>query len=87
MGDAGTGATGGGSFGNMPGPGAATGSDPKQGVRAPNGGEVEPKNRRLDQHPHQTAEVPYGSEDRPEASGKGGMSSTDPDVPDTLKKS
>ncbi len=86
LGDAGIGATGGGSFCNMPGPGTATGGDPKQGVRAPNGEEVEPKNRRLYQHPQQTAEMPYGSGDRLEPSGKGGMSSTAPDVPDTSKK-
>lgn len=65
LGDAGSGATGGGSFGNLPGPGAATGGDPHQGVRQPNAGEVEPENRRLDQQPHQTAEVPLGSGNRP----------------------
>jgi hypothetical protein len=53
--------------------------DTKQGERKPNAGEVEPANRRLDQHPHQTAEVPYGSGDRPEPSGKGGMESQAPD--------
>ncbi|WP_244817032.1 hypothetical protein [Caballeronia sp. Lep1P3] len=73
LGDAGSGASGGGSFGNQPGPGAATGGDPKQGVRQPNAGEVEPEERRLGQQPHQTAEVPLGSGDRPEAPGKGGQ--------------
>ena len=73
LGDAGSGASGGGSIGNTPGPGSATGGDPKQGVRAPNAGEIEPANRRLDQHPHQTAEVPYGSGNEPEIAGKGGL--------------
>lgn len=77
LGDAGSGASGGGSIGNLPGPGAATGADPKQGVRQPNAGEVEPENRRLDQHPHQTAEVPLGSGDRPDPPGKGGLGPQD----------
>jgi hypothetical protein len=85
LGDAGSGASGGGSLGNMPGPGAPTGGDPKQGVRAPNAGEVEPENRRLDQDPHQTAEVPYGSGDRPEISGQGGMEADSPKEQDPAK--
>ena len=39
----------------------------------PNAAEIEPANRRLDQHPHQTAEVPYGSGNDPEIAGKGGV--------------
>ncbi|MDR5762618.1 hypothetical protein [Caballeronia sp. LZ035] len=39
----------------------------------PNAAEIEPENRRLDQHPHQTAEVPYGSGDQPEIAGHGGL--------------
>jgi hypothetical protein len=39
----------------------------------PNAAEIEPENRRLDQHPHQTAEVPYGSGAAPEIAGKGGL--------------
>ena len=82
LGDAGSGASGGGSIGNLPGPGAATGGDPKQGVRQPNAGEVEPENRRLEQDPHQTAEVPLGSGDRPEPAGMGGQGpQTGQDVP------
>ncbi|KND56489.1 hypothetical protein BVER_05357 [Candidatus Burkholderia verschuerenii] len=86
LGDAGSGASGGGSFGNEPGPGAATGGDPKQGVRKPNAAEIEPANRRLDQHPHQTAEVPYGSGNRPEPSGKGGMEAQNPSSNDAGRK-
>jgi hypothetical protein len=41
LGDAGSGASGGGSLGNQPGPGAATGGDPTQGVRQPTSGETE----------------------------------------------
>lgn len=40
LGDAGSGVSGGGSLGNKPGPGAATGSDPAQGVRQPTSGEA-----------------------------------------------
>ena len=54
--------------------------------RRPNAAEIEPENRRLDQHPHQTAEVPYGSGDRPEPAGKGGMESHQPDERDPQKK-
>jgi hypothetical protein len=86
LGDAGSGASGGGSIGNLPGPGAPTGGDPKQGVRAPNAGEIEPENRGLKEHPKQTAEVPYGSGDRPEPSGKGGMESHDPVDHDSMNK-
>lgn len=39
----------------------------------PNAAEIEPENRRLDQHPHQTAEVPYGSGNQPEIAGHGGL--------------
>lgn len=39
----------------------------------PNAAEIEPANRRLDQHPHQTAEVPYGSGNEPEIAGTGGL--------------
>ncbi|WP_232519325.1 hypothetical protein [Caballeronia insecticola] len=86
LGDAGSGASGGGSLGNAPGPGAPTGGDPKQGVRKPNAGEVEPENRRLDQHPEQTAEVPYGSGGRPEIAGTGGMEAENPGNTDPTKK-
>lgn len=86
LGDAGSGASGGGSIGNTPGPGSATGGDPKQGVRQPNAGEVEPENRRLDQRPHQTAEVPYGSGDAPEIPGKGGLDAQNADQPDPANK-
>ena len=41
LGDAGSGASGAGSLGNQPGPGAATGGDPAQGVRQPTSGETE----------------------------------------------
>jgi hypothetical protein len=82
LGDAGSGASGGGSIGNLPGPGAPTGGDPKQGVRAPNAGEVEPESRRLDQHPEQTAEVPYGSGDRPDPAGAGGLDAQNADLKD-----
>jgi hypothetical protein len=86
LGDAGSGASGGGSIGNTPGPGSATGGDPMQGVRQPNAGEVEPENRRLDQHPHQTAEVPYGSGNEPEIAGKGGLDAQNADQPDPANK-
>jgi hypothetical protein len=82
LGDPGSGASGGGSIGNQPGPGSATGGDPKQGVRKPNAGETEPVSRRLDQHPHQTAEVPYGSGDRPEPAGAGGLDAQNADLKD-----
>jgi len=48
LGDAGSGASGGGSLGNQPGPGAATGGDPAQGVRQPTSGEAKQSPR---QHP------------------------------------
>jgi hypothetical protein len=62
LGDSGTGASGGGSGGNLPG-GAAT-AEPG-----------EPDSRNLTQHPTQTAEVPLGSGNAPEASGGGGFGS------------
>jgi hypothetical protein len=64
----------------------ATGGDAKQGVRKPNAAEIEPENRRLEQHPHQTAEVPYGSGDRPEIAGTGGMEAQNPRDADAAKK-
>ena len=64
--------------GNAPGP--------KQGVRPPNAGEIEPANRRLDQHPHQTAEVPYGSGNEPEVAGKGGLDPEPAASPDSAHK-
>jgi hypothetical protein len=82
LGDPGSGASGGGSIGNQPGPGSATGGDPKQGVRRPNAAEIEPESRRLDQHPQQTAEVPYGSGDRPEPAGAGGLDAQNADLKD-----
>jgi hypothetical protein len=57
-----------------------------EGGHRPNAAEIEPENRRLDQHPHQTAEVPYGSGDRPEPAGKGGMESHQPSERDSAKK-
>jgi len=86
LGDAGSGASGGGSLGNQPGPGSATGGDPRQGVRQPNAGEVEPGNRRLDQQPEQTAEVPLGSGNRPEPPGKGGQGAQVSDAPDASEQ-
>jgi|SRR5471032_2238805 hypothetical protein len=82
LGDSGSGASGGGSGGNLPG-GAATGGDARQGVRpadAPLSSSSkaepgEPDDRNLTQHPKQTAEVPLGSGDSPEASGQGGFGS------------
>ncbi|SAK47607.1 hypothetical protein [Caballeronia ptereochthonis] len=64
----------------------ASGGDPKQGARKPNAGEIEPENRRLDQHPHQTAEVPYGSGNEPEIAGKGGLGPQDAQAPDSANK-
>jgi hypothetical protein len=52
----------------------------------PNAAEIEPENRRLDQHPHQTAEVPYGSGSEPEIAGKGGFDARNEDVPDPANK-
>lgn len=82
LGDSGTGASGGGSGGNLPG-GAATGGDARQGVRpadpqSPSSSKAEPgepDSRNLTQHPKQTAEVPLGSGNSPEASGQGGYGS------------
>ena len=82
LGDSGTGASGGGSGGNLPG-GAATGGDARQGVRPADGPQPssakaepgEPDDRNLTQHPKQTAEVPLGSGNTPEASGRGGFGS------------
>ena len=82
LGDSGSGASGGGSGGNLPG-GAATGGDASQGVRpadAPRPSSAkaepgEPDGRNLTQHPKQTAEVPLGSGNTPEASGRGGFGS------------
>ena len=48
----------------------------------PNAAEKEPANRRLDQHPHQTAEVPYGSGNEPEIAGKGGLDAQNADESD-----
>ncbi|SAL82350.1 hypothetical protein AWB74_06239 [Caballeronia arvi] len=66
LGDAGSGASGGGSLGNQPGPGAATGGDPAQGVRQRSPGEVEPSPA---QH-RSKQEVPPESGNRPESPGK-----------------
>lgn len=85
LGDSGSGASGGGSIGNQPGPGSPTGGDPKQGVRKPNAGEVEPEKRRLDQHPEQTAEVPYGSGGKAEPTGAGGLDAQNADLEDPAK--
>lgn len=82
LGDSGTGASGGGSGGNLPG-GAATGGNAQQGVRPPDAPQTsstkaepgEPDSRNLTQHPTQTAEVPLGSGNAPEASGRGGFGS------------
>ncbi|WP_250515318.1 hypothetical protein [Caballeronia sp. INDeC2] len=52
----------------------------------PNAAEKEPENRRLDQHPHQTAEVPYGSGSAPEVAGKGGFDDDNAAVPDPANK-
>lgn len=91
LGDSGSGASGGGSLGNQPGPGSATGGDPRQGVRAPdaappNAGENEPANRRLEQDPKQTAEVPLGSGTRPEPPGAGGLNAQNADLKDPNAK-
>jgi hypothetical protein len=52
----------------------------------PNAAEIEPENRRLDQHPHQTAEVPYGSGNEPEVAGKGGFDAQDAELPRPANK-
>ncbi|SAK46644.1 hypothetical protein AWB82_00918 [Caballeronia glebae] len=52
----------------------------------PNAAEIEPENRRLDQHPHQTAEVPYGSGNEPELPGKGGLDAQNADLSDPAKE-
>jgi hypothetical protein len=84
LGDSGSGASGGGSGGNFPsGSAPATGGYPRQGVRKPDvprsdSGKAdsgEPEDRDLRRQPKQTAEVPLGSIDRPEASGSGGFGS------------
>jgi hypothetical protein len=70
------------SGGNLPG-GAATGGNAHQGARpagAPQPSSAkaepgEPDGRNLTQHPKQTAEVPLGSGNTPEASGRGGFGS------------
>lgn len=85
LGDAGSGASGGGSIANQPGPGSATGGDPTQGVRKPNAGEAEPATRRLGQNPEQTAEVPYGSGGRAEPAGAGGLDAQNADLEDPAK--
>ncbi|KND54988.1 hypothetical protein BPUN_3270 [Candidatus Paraburkholderia kirkii] len=64
----------------------ASGGNPQQGVRRSNAAEIEPENRRLDQHPYQTAEVPYGSGNEPEIAGKGGLGPQDADAPDSANK-
>jgi hypothetical protein len=82
LGDGGSGASGGGSGGNLPGT-PATGGDPRQGTRTPDASRPtsakaepgEPDERDLSRQPGQTAEVPLGSGDRPEPSGKGGFGS------------
>jgi hypothetical protein len=51
----------------------------------PNAAEIEPPNRRLDQHPHQTAEVPYGSGNEPEIAGKGGLDPQSAGEADTVR--
>ncbi|WP_250517103.1 hypothetical protein [Caballeronia sp. INDeC2] len=66
LGDAGSGASGGGSLGNQTGPGAATGGDPAQGVRQPASGEDE---ERLAQH-RSKQEVSPESGNNTEAPGK-----------------
>ncbi|WP_321794065.1 hypothetical protein [Caballeronia sp. J97] len=52
----------------------------------PNAAEIEPENRRLDQHPHQTAEVPYGSGKQPEVAGKGGFDAREAELHDPENK-
>ncbi|SAK49928.1 hypothetical protein AWB82_01336 [Caballeronia glebae] len=66
LGDAGSGASGGGSLGNQPGPGAATGGDPAQGVRQPTSGEAKQSPA---QHPSKQ-EVPPESGSTTESPGK-----------------
>jgi hypothetical protein len=76
LGDSGTGTSGGGSGGNAHG-------NVQQGVRPPDAPQLsstkaepgEPDSRNLTQHPKQTAEVPLGSGNTPEASGRGGFGS------------
>jgi hypothetical protein len=85
LGDDGSGASGGGSGGNLPDSPAAraTGGDPRQGAKIPDAlrtvrGKAEPgepDERDLKRQPEQTAEVPLGSGDKPEPSGEGGFGS------------
>jgi hypothetical protein len=84
LGNDGSGASGGGSGGNLrSGSAPATGGDPRQGVRNPDAPRSnsakaepgEPEGRDLRRQPKQTAEVPLGSKDRPEPSGSGGFGS------------
>jgi hypothetical protein len=84
LGDGGSGASGGGSGGNLPeGSAPATGGDPAQGTRSPDAprhsnGKAEPgepDDRDLERQPKQTAEVPLGSGKRPEPSGQAGFGS------------
>jgi hypothetical protein len=84
LGDEGSGASGGGSFGNLPdGSTPATGGDPEQRERLadaprPVSGKAEPgepEERDLKRQPQQTAEVPLGSGNRPEPSGAAGFGS------------
>jgi hypothetical protein len=84
LGDDGSGASGGGSGGNLPdGAAPATGGDPHQGTRIPDAprpvsGEAEggaPEERDLKRQPEQTAEVPLGSGNKPEPSGGAGFGS------------
>jgi hypothetical protein len=62
---------------------SGTGGNAQQGVRPPDAPQTsstkaepgEPDSRNLTQHPKQTAEVPLGSGNAPEASGRGGFGS------------
>jgi hypothetical protein len=76
FGASGAGTSGGGSGGNAHG-------NVQQGVRPPGAPQPastkaepgEPDSRNLTEHPKQTAEVPLGSGNTPEASGRGGFGS------------
>jgi hypothetical protein len=72
LGDAGSGASGGGSLGNQPGPGSATGGDPAQGVRQPISGEAE--------------QSPAQHRSKQEAPPKSGNSTESPGKDDALER-
>ncbi len=89
LGDSGTGASGGGSIGNMPG-GAATGGDSRQGVRAPDAASqgnasLNTTTEAADSHRNDHHSKPL-KPDVPKDGSKSGQTETEAALPSTIDK-